>query len=331
LININTSSITLAGNYTATSFDNTAQNYYMNNTTYGASFKIGDFILYDRGLTDEEVSLVEQYLVKKWSINSTSPPPPSELGIWFDASDLTSLTWDVMDNYRVTSWSNKGSVGNIAYPGGYLAPQTQLESQNGLNVVSFNQNPSPGFDSLYLAPFNIQSGNKTCAMVFRLEADLTSYTPTRSISFLQANPGNNPGDFALVFAWFDGTNFVATVNAVYGFPVFGNIPNITGEYVLITLVAVQDPASPDVGIWLNGSNINRDFIRPSENSSALIPYVLGGGISQGPTYNLGELRMYYRSFDVTERQTLEGQLAWKWGLESSLPVDHPYYNFPPPS
>ena len=30
-----------------------------------------------------------------------------------------------------------------------------------------------------------------------------------------------------------------------------------------------------------------------------------------------------------ERQRLEGYLAWKWGLEANLPVDHPYKTTPP--
>ena len=30
-----------------------------------------------------------------------------------------------------------------------------------------------------------------------------------------------------------------------------------------------------------------------------------------------------------DRQQLEGYLAWKWGLEANLPVDHPYKNAAP--
>jgi hypothetical protein len=33
------------------------------------------------------------------------------------------------------------------------------------------------------------------------------------------------------------------------------------------------------------------------------------------------------SFD--QSQLIEGYLAWKWGLTSSLPSNHPYKNFPP--
>jgi hypothetical protein len=32
---------------------------------------------------------------------------------------------------------------------------------------------------------------------------------------------------------------------------------------------------------------------------------------------------------ATDRQKLEEYLAWKWGLQGSLPPTHPYKNFPP--
>jgi len=32
---------------------------------------------------------------------------------------------------------------------------------------------------------------------------------------------------------------------------------------------------------------------------------------------------------TAERQTIEGYLAWKWGLVNSLPAGHPYKNSPP--
>jgi hypothetical protein len=31
----------------------------------------------------------------------------------------------------------------------------------------------------------------------------------------------------------------------------------------------------------------------------------------------------------TDQEIMEGYLAWKWGMESQLPVGHPYKNFPP--
>jgi hypothetical protein len=32
---------------------------------------------------------------------------------------------------------------------------------------------------------------------------------------------------------------------------------------------------------------------------------------------------------TTQRQQVEGYLAWKWGLQTALPTTHPYYKVRP--
>ena len=53
----------------------------------------------------------------------------------------------------------------------------------------------------------------------------------------------------------------------------------------------------------------------------------------GPTSyfngSLSELLVFSRTLTTAERQQLEGYLAWKWNLVSTLPTTHPYYKFPP--
>ena len=39
---------------------------------------------------------------------------------------------------------------------------------------------------------------------------------------------------------------------------------------------------------------------------------------------MGEIIAYSRELSTAERQKVEGYLAWKWGLETQLPYDHPY-------
>jgi hypothetical protein len=43
-----------------------------------------------------------------------------------------------------------------------------------------------------------------------------------------------------------------------------------------------------------------------------------------------EILVYDRSLTAAQRQAVEGYLAWKWGLTSSLPTDHPYRSIRPP-
>jgi hypothetical protein len=42
-----------------------------------------------------------------------------------------------------------------------------------------------------------------------------------------------------------------------------------------------------------------------------------------------EIIVYNRTVGTNERQSIEGYLAWKWGIQSSLSTTHPYYLAPP--
>lgn len=45
---------------------------------------------------------------------------------------------------------------------------------------------------------------------------------------------------------------------------------------------------------------------------------------------IGEVLVYNRNLSFSERQTIEGYLAWKWGLVANLPAGHPFKLYPPP-
>jgi hypothetical protein len=51
-----------------------------------------------------------------------------------------------------------------------------------------------------------------------------------------------------------------------------------------------------------------------------------GNVIQGLVGNINEFIVYSSGLSVEERQQVEGYLAWKWGLQSSLFSDHPYRN-----
>jgi len=51
---------------------------------------------------------------------------------------------------------------------------------------------------------------------------------------------------------------------------------------------------------------------------------VGESTSQAFTGNIGEILMFSSVLDDETRQIIEGYLAWKWGLQASLPSGHPY-------
>jgi hypothetical protein len=61
-----------------------------------------------------------------------------------------------------------------------------------------------------------------------------------------------------------------------------------------------------------------------------VSYRVGGtGGSVAFDGNIADLFVYNRTLTDYERQLTEGYSAWKWGLQSNLPSDHPYRNTQP--
>jgi hypothetical protein len=54
--------------------------------------------------------------------------------------------------------------------------------------------------------------------------------------------------------------------------------------------------------------------------------IIGGYRALGlySTFNLKEVIVYNVALTIPQRQQVEGYLAWKWGLQASLPGDHLY-------
>lgn len=45
--------------------------------------------------------------------------------------------------------------------------------------------------------------------------------------------------------------------------------------------------------------------------------------------HIAEVIYYSRRLSQSERQKVEGYLAWKWGLQDKISSNHPYYRFRP--
>jgi hypothetical protein len=42
-----------------------------------------------------------------------------------------------------------------------------------------------------------------------------------------------------------------------------------------------------------------------------------------------EIIIYNSVLSTAQIQKIEGYLAWKWGIQTSLPANHPYYSVKP--
>jgi hypothetical protein len=90
---------------------------------------------------------------------------------------------------------------------------------------------------------------------------------------------------------------------------------------------------------LSGSNIRIRTNGGSETITATsATFTLTGTLQLGRNYNsdiycldgeIAEVIFTNAALSNTNRQLIEGYLAWKWGLQANLPNDHPYKNAAP--
>ena len=91
------------------------------------------------------------------------------------------------------------------------------------------------------------------------------------------------------------------------------------------IVSVVGTGAPSYNATMYGNGtFNLSFTGTATNPmSTSSPYIIGQFIG-----NAYEVIFYNTALADTQRQQVEGYLAWKWGLQNSL-VNHPYKNVPP--
>lgn len=137
----------------------------------------------------------------------------------------------------------------------------------------------------------------------------------------------------IVFPYMNGTTPRGYVTNQGGAGV-GSIDAVTSTLVENSVttnfnIIVASIASGNQSIFNNGTLTSSNTVTMS--SSAASDPLFIGGFGNGESYlgNLGEMLIFSRQLTTSERQKVEGYLAWKWGVQTSLPTNHPYYNARP--
>jgi hypothetical protein len=220
---------------------------------------------------------------------------------WYDASDESTITTDV----GVSQWDDKSGNSNDATQAVGANQPTTGNDYNGLNSLYF----SGGND--YLLSTLEQLTTVTIFAVLEPEqkgVNLASLYLTTSTAF------DSGGCYAETEVYATGDP-KATVR--YGTLLPSSQRSYNGEVA----------GSPSVfqkgifGHWGTGLNTqNLDYYIGARAD------LWSGGFYKG---KMGELIIVPSQLSEADRQKIEGYLAWKWGLESNLPVDHPYKNSAP--
>jgi hypothetical protein len=268
--------------------------------------------------------------LNKLSYISTGPPftdlkTISNLTLWLDAS-ASSITKDT-NNY--VKWADKSVKGNdMAQTACKSGSEIVFKSTNMFNKPAVYI-PQQGVPPLRNANIQCASFPVTFFMVFGADAN-NGYTGVDlHTSFLAANYINDSGQYTG-----DDTphNQVQISMLNYNFYV-GATAGATGDYNFdvssskLNLVMVQMDGTADTASTMvvnyNGTNKRTKNDYNHTYTTQHKGMIIFAG--QQPLY-MCECAYYNSSLTTTEIKKVEGYLAWKWGLNTSLPTTHPYYS-----
>ena len=257
------------------------------------------------------------------SLKNTSYFNPTSVGgctLWLDAADSSTIT---LSGSTVTQWNDKSGNGyNTTSYGG--TPTLLANAINGVQSISFN-------GSSYLTGNNTNTGSTG---TFFIIATVTSgqgagqqYTNVYSFSrpLNGTSNGNEIQSLCGLICINAGPSLAMVPQRNNGNGPTFTAPNYNSGFLHATVLDGTNMygygnGSP-VGSVASSGNFAYTFYNVGSQT-----YQLSGVLSRNYYWTgyVGELIAFNTNLSTTQRQQIEGYLAWKWGLTSSLPSSHPY-------
>ena len=297
-----------------------------------------ELLQYDGNLTTAQRQQIEGYLAQKWGLTGSLPPfhpglkskiypslpqnrilnlpissvflPTSITGcqLWLDGNDPAGTGVKPANGATVSTWNDRSGNGYNATPSSGRIAGT---FSSPLNCVYF-QSPSVGYQTSYPA-------NPTNESMF-IVANIDSPSSINNNTLICGQQGAR----SLGIGW-NGTG-ATNASAYLNSQVTWQLSTPAGSYAAGTtaLITGQVSSGTNLSIAMNGATFTTGS---------------GGGFYANTTTHLGvdttstayyykgyamEIIFYNSVLNTSQRQTVEGYLAWKWGLQSNLPGDHPY-------
>ena len=300
---------------------------------------ICEFIWFSGTLSGYQRQQIEGYLAWKWGLQSSLPPthlfknaiptrstnftPASVPGIalWLDAADASTI----VGTTTVNEWKDKSGNGLNATKNNDVAPTYSSTGFNGLPGVLFNGSTTR-LHTPSISPRPVLSSNGTDTTIFVV---LNWIGGVNGIALGLDTTGNT---FAFYVPW----TYPSTTNG----NIFADLGNDTlGRFGYFTVFA---PASAPYVFsvtrsGLNGSiYVNGNIHASSTTLGGTIGTTsqtlgIGSSVANDRVFNsyIGEILIYNRALTTSEREKVEGYLAWKWRRQSTLGTTHPYSKFAP--
>ena len=268
------------------------------------------------------------------SVSGFDPRSISGCVLWLDGADPNATGVLPSNGSTISTWTDKSVYGNNAtlsvLQGTPSAPTFSTSISPG--SVAFNGTSQLLGVSNLTADSSANTGESGFAVV-----NLTNYTNVNTIFGAIAKSGqtyNTGGRQFRLDAGSIRTNrqAAATLLTTSSSPSFSNSTTYLVEFVN-TNFSNNSSGTATLTHYQSGTLLGTfTYIATSttNNYQTGLTTSIGGRASSATTYseysagNFMELLLYNNGVTQTDRQLIEGYLAWKWGLQSSLPATHPY-------
>jgi hypothetical protein len=313
-------------------------------TTMQAPFYNGYFhevVVFNNALSSNNRQIMEGYLAWKWGINRLLPtthpyyntpvyslnmpnvlfplysyPIPTfqptlfpNCTLWLDAADRSSIT--VSPLLRVSQWRDKSGNGNNATAVGTITLSANI---GGLPAMSFS-----GAGSTYFNGNLVNNGSTmTSFAVFLMNS--SSYTSARVLGLAKtATPDFNNTLYTAAISRFGSiyTSFRASASRGSIAATFGSTVQNATVFTGASNFYYQNGTAGTPAASSGNFGYSNYEVAGSFGEESLVPF--NGAIC--------EVIHYTSALDTTQRQQIEGYLAWKWGIQGSLDASHPYKSF----
>jgi hypothetical protein len=236
---------------------------------------------------------------------------------WYDAQTWGTIT---QSGGAVSQWDDRS--GNARHVAQYTgAPAYSPTSFNGLPGLSFSNH------SLLNTSFGF-TGTAEIAAFAAIQIDTGIANNDRALSLARGTVG---GDLD-----YDNTASVALLRVGSSLTTISTLTTATTLTTVpftnaVPLIVGTAHTSGVSDMWKNGTAGSTLATEPTLAFDSG-RFAIGSNASDGlETFTgvLGEVIVLSYRPTTTERQKIEGYLAWRWGLEAELPVGHPYESAAP--
>ena len=255
-----------------------------------------------------------------------SPKQIANLSAWWDASDSTTLFnatsggASVASNGAVARWEDKsGNARHMTQATAANRPVRTVAALNGRDsLTSDSTDVLSGSHRVFSSAISVFAVSRVTNAAARQSLfEFGDYFGTGSF-YVERNTYQTAGSrWGLYTARSSGgTAYDTTLSTSTSAEVLSLVCNAVSGTSVLTSTDFRINGNPSG--TLNPLQAGQGNLWPDYSAQTAAISIVSG------TPLVSEIIVYNRVVSSSERQKLEGYLAWKWGLQATLPYDHPY-------